>query len=717
MPADSALGEVRPQANTTARTIVDTNYGITNILEVKEARTEIINALKKFEDILIKHCGPLSGYAMLIDQNSLGENFQPSIFTRDGIQILRTVDMVSPLEGYIKNILTYIGTRVDNYAKDGTTTSMLFAARFLRIVLSHVEELPKFSNFKTNQLLEEIIDKFNVYLKQVTFDLKKWASRPVDSRRPGKESIDFDIAYGEYLEDPNNHPRPKLDIKTPTDLTEAEQMKLAGEIAFCQALSSSGGDIELARVMQRIFEASPPVSWEFISFNNSPKETDKLFIADVPDYDIKFPSSPCLAGAIMFNHALQTEYLQEDVRVAIVLDPLSDGDLVTEKLIKYLETYPKNKPIMVVAPAVDPGITFAIRDMNIDRPEPIRLWIYQGSTVIASQTYSWELMIAAAICGAEPYSNKTMAEDKFTDVNTFMTKKVHYHDGTMYLYSTIEPLEDTCLHPFYVYPEKSTKYYQELLQSLKKQIDLYTQGHKPDGRTLSYFMEMLNKLVCIHRPTLLLGGTTHDQVASAPVAQDVLGAIMSSLKHGALINGCYAAYLAINRTCAEYVRIYSLADYYYLDRPKEEHQFKRLISFDLMQALGGVIQATYANRNYTVTANADEAFADNNHSCIPTEPYINHEANGCNEYGDHGLVPEVFDNIFTQGLNSLWTFREEQLEYDGAAVKNYPVMHPAAIYQEMMKRVKEMLLKVILTNQIIIHGGVVLNKEEDKHGS
>lgn len=711
MSADSALGEARPQANITARTIVDTNYGITNILEIKEARTQIINALKKFEDVLIKHCGPLSGYAMLIDQNSLGENFQPSIFTRDGIQILRTVDMVSPLEGYIKNILAYIGTRVDNYAKDGTTTSMLFAARFLRIVLSHVEDLPKFSNYKTNQLLEEVITKFNNYLKELTFDVNKWASKPVDLQHPNKESIDFEIAYRDYLKDPVNHPRPDIRIDIPDNLSEAEQMKLAGEIAFCQALSSSGGDLELARVMQQIFEASPPVSWEFITFNNSPKETDKLFIADVPEHDIKFPASPCLPGAVMYNHALQTEYLQDDVRVAIVLDPLSDGDLVTEKLIKYLEDYPGDKPIMVIAPAVDPGITFAIRNMNMTREEPVRLWMYQGNTVIASQTYAWELMIAAAICGEEPYNKKTQVEDKYEDINTFMTRKVHYHDGTMYLYSSVEPLKDTCLHPYYVHPEQGPQYYQELVKSLKTQIDLYTNGHKPDGRTLTYFMEMLNKLVCIHRPTLLLGGTTHDQVASAPVAQDVLGAIMSSLKHGALINGCYAAYLAINRTYRYYTYDDNIGNYEDLT----ERKFKGLISHDLMEALAGVVQATYCDRNYVTKVDPTDKFDDDTKKCIPTTTYL--DSHFRDELGHRHLVPEVFDNIFTDGLNSLWLFREEQLNTDDA-VKDYPVMHPVAIYQEMMRRVQEMLLKVILTNQIIIHGGVVLNKEEeDKHGS
>ena len=101
-------------ADPSMRSVVNTNFGITNIVSMKESKQHILDVLGRCCDILTEHCGPKSGYAMLISEYGVNESFQPSIFTRDGIRILNSIDCISPLEKYIKNMLTYIGGRVDN---------------------------------------------------------------------------------------------------------------------------------------------------------------------------------------------------------------------------------------------------------------------------------------------------------------------------------------------------------------------------------------------------------------------------------------------------------------------------------------------------------------------------------------------------------------------------------------------------------------------------
>ena len=474
-------------ADPSARSIVNTNYGITNIVSMKDSKKHILDMLDRCCAILTDHCGPKSGYAMLISEYGVNESFQPSIFTRDGIRILNSIDCISPLEKYIKNMLTYIGGRVDNYAKDGTTTSMLFAAAFLRKVLDTFNTNVALSGYAYSCIAKDIFDEVQKRLDNYKFTVESLCS------------------------DPTN---------------EAELIKAAGIVAFVQALSSSGGNIVLAKAMKSIFEASPKVAWEFISYTNSRKESAEEFSVEVPEHDIKLR---CSLGTItngILNYALGTEYLDEDVRVFIYSDALINGTFKEINVMEYFTNYPTDKPLVFITQSPDPNVVKAINDLNTKRQKPITLWVYMSDLHIAGAEYPWELILANAICGCEPFDT-AYAGDKMTDAYTFVAKKIHFQNGYIYIYDTVEREPESCLHPFYAHPDKATEYYKGVREGLEKQIDLYKNGHNPNGDALKYFTEMLNRLACPHRPTLKLGGTVHDQVANADVVQDVLGAIMS----------------------------------------------------------------------------------------------------------------------------------------------------------------------------------------------
>lgn len=646
--ARNPLGEPSPVANVNARTIVNANYGISNIVDIDETEDAITRALRQCEDVLKKHCGPLSGYAMLIDQAGSGIDFRPSIFTRDGIRILRSVDTVSPLETYVKDMLTYIGTRVDNYAKDGTTTSMLFAACFIRYILERKKDLPHLSNYEYILATQEVIDAFEESLKKFTFDVERFAGKK------GK-------------------------------LTEAEEMKVAGEIAFCQTLSSSGGDLDLALTMKKIFEASPRVTWDFITYHNSPKETDKPFYVEVPDYDIKLRCHLATNGAKVYNRAVGSEYLAQNIRTIVSSDGLIAGSTKVESLIKYIQTYPDDEPLAIIAPAFNNEITMMIDDLNSTRKNPISLWMYVTTTMLSGSSYAWELMITNAICGCEPYNTVCTNGKEFSDEFTFIAKELSFHDGCLYITSSVEPLKDSCIHPYYANPEIATEYYKDVLHMIQDQIDAYTNGHKPDGTTLQYYIEMLNRICCVHRPTLLLGGTVHEQIANAEVANDVLGAIMSTLKHGSTINGCLSALLAAHRT----LQLLAVRN----DDNTRMRQFKDILIDGIVEGLELVVNTTYTDdTNPDVKA-----------------PYVEFLTSTVYDDADNVCNSKNYVNVFG-GCCDLDTFRKEYMN-TGDAVKYYPVMHPVGIYTEMMKRAREILLKFILTNQIIVHGGVVLNDE------
>jgi hypothetical protein len=85
-----------------AKLVVNTNLGLTNVVRLRDVDSIITDTLNVCKYRLFAHCGPYSRYAMLLNGFTAGENFEPSLFTRDGIRILSAIEFVSPLERYIQ---------------------------------------------------------------------------------------------------------------------------------------------------------------------------------------------------------------------------------------------------------------------------------------------------------------------------------------------------------------------------------------------------------------------------------------------------------------------------------------------------------------------------------------------------------------------------------------------------------------------------------------
>lgn len=605
--------------NESAKLVVNTNLGLTNVISIDDSEDIILETLETCRNILFSHCGPHARYAMLLNGYTAGEKFEPSVFTRDGIRLLSAVEFVSPIERYIQDLLTYIGGRVDNFAKDGTTTSMLITAKFIQEVLS---------------------DRYE-YMGVSTVDVAKWINNYFVELDKDLNKYKFTVEkIAEFI----NH-----------DYTETDLIKAASIVAYMQALSSSGGNIQLAECVREIFASSPKMAWDFISYQNNPKESDVPYSVFVPEYDIKFKASLATASSNIFNKALGTEYEEEDVRCIIDIDGLVPMAFNTIQTMQYINDYPIDKPLMIVVPSVDPSIVRDIDKLNHTRVVPIALWQYMSDMRIRNSGLDFELQIANAICGCTPYKFREDTSANMSDAYTFVAKRVHFFGGYIHIYDTAPKLEDSCLHPYYVDKTKATKYYNDLREAIEVQLDLHDNNARSDTQMRGYLVETLNRLACVHRPTLYVGGTVHDQVANADVVQDVLGAIMSSLKHGFFVNGVWSF-------------------------------------FDIVRAI---------NDNYQ---------NDVVHDCL------------CN------AIRTVWDHLYNKSTDlyqldkgSYWNILNDKpsnIEFfikdmDGYAKENnYPILHPVGIYTELLKRMNELAIRFMLTDKIIVRGGVVM--PEDK---
>lgn len=604
--------------NESAKLVVNTNLGLTNVISIDDSEDIILETLETCKNILFSHCGPHARYAMLLNGYTAGEKFEPSVFTRDGIRLLSAVEFVSPIERYIQDLITYIGGRVDNFAKDGTTTSMLITAKFIQEVLSERCKFDGVSTVDVTRCINKYFTDLNKDINKYKFTVEKIA-----------ELINFDYS-------------------------EADLIKAASMVAYMQALSSSGGNIQLAECVREIFASSPKMAWDFISYQNNPKESDVPYSVYTPEYDIKFKASLATASSNIFNKALGTEYEEEDVRCIIVSDGILPEAFNTIEIMQYVSNYPVDKPLMIISPSIDPNIIREIDKLNRQRTVPIAIWQYMSDMRVRNSGLDFELRITNAICGCTPYEYRTDISEKMSDKYTFVAKRVHFFGGYIHIYDTAPKQEGTCLHPYYVDKTKATAYYNDLREAIETQLDLYDNNARSEMQMRSYLVETLNRLACVHRPTLYVGGTVHDQVANADVVQDVLGAIMSSLKHGFFVNGIWSF-------------------------------------FDITRTLSN-------HRNDVV------------HECL---------CNSIRTVWNH-LYKEVTD-LYELDRGSYWNILNDKpsnveffiKDMDGYAKENnYPILHPVGIYTELLKRMNELAIRFMLTDKIIVRGGVVM--PEDK---
>jgi hypothetical protein len=638
------------QLDPSARAIVNAGFDKSNILSMEESLPRIRMTLDKCQKILKEHCGPQAGYAMLVENMTAGIEYRPNIFTRDGIGILKSVEFMSPMERYIKDMLTYIGSRVDSAAKDGTTTSMLFAALFLNRVFDKLDELHAcgLSFFQMNKAIEALFNKIIESLETYAFSIERTAKS--------------------------------------TEIDEEVKVRTAGLVAFMQALSSSGGNVELAIAMKEIFEKSPSVAWDFISSRSSIKETESAFKVEVCEYDYRIKAITALEGIL--TKALNSEYEAEDVEIIVLTTSTQGNEIRSEKLIQYLRNS-EDKNIIVIAPAFDGRLTGTAYRLNAQREHKIALWQFSPEHKLAGVSYSYELLGLAAVSKIEIPFDMDESTDELLPRHIAKAKKVVWHDTYLEFYGLYERTDNN-LHPFYSHPETATGFYNDVRRALEHQLSLYKEGHKAEGNMSSVFLELLNRIACVHRPTLRLGGQTHEQQANADVVKDVQGAIMSSLNNGFLINGPISIFRAIMDTCEYYETLTVPEGNAHIAKVLE---FQNIIVNAMAECGEDILSVVYGTGD-------DYPTMDMYHT---PDIYYNSLSKD-NQARDYWEFIERIKTV--KDINNL---SEEALELG----VQYPVLQPKRITIELLKRIKELLMKFVNTNKIVVYGGVVI-KEENK---
>lgn len=99
------------------------------------SNSELLKSCKKYENLLEPYCGPFAKYGCIIS-GTYGNAYTVDIFTKDGITLVSSTTPENFVDVMLQRILVTIGQKVDITAHDGTTTAMLL---FLKIISSWFE--------------------------------------------------------------------------------------------------------------------------------------------------------------------------------------------------------------------------------------------------------------------------------------------------------------------------------------------------------------------------------------------------------------------------------------------------------------------------------------------------------------------------------------------------------------------------------------------------
>lgn len=609
--------------------------GTCNVYDMtsEENKNRVIAALDFCTELLQRHAGPYSKYSMSI---KLSEG-SVAKFTRDGISIIKNLQYVAPLEQHIKSILVYIGELVDDAAKDSTTTAMILAAQFLK------------------SLLKSGMDVYDT---------------PGGIIRKYKADVDAFMKYLQTTEGSTLEQWTKILIDSGLS-AEAAEYKAAGKIAYAQAMSSSGGNVELARAMETIFSTCPKVCREYTSFYGTDRETDEEFIVDKLDYDFSLDCSIAHNSAKVFNAALGTEYKRDGVTVIISEEQLIDGTMCTENVRVYLRDHP-DETVVVIAPMYSPDLV----KYGASTLGKHTFWQHVSTYRSGGDNYMGDLMLAKLLSKGE------LADEE--DIKIVKDVTVHYRNGAMFLTNFYpEADEHAVLHPYYKVFEKvengelsiddcdiNQRLYIKVIREVLAGLDLYRNQRLVNTDRETLFIKALERMAAYRRTILRIGGATHSTIANQDVAKDVIGAIMTSLRDGFNSGGLVNLLMATEA-------IQPLAN-------------KHLAS--LAYAIVETANGIYNTNGIKTNINPDLKYYD-----------VVDDINDAYAQGD---IP---CNILTEE-SSLTDYREFVLgDYD-----KWPVLQPLKGVEYMLKCVIDLCLKVALSTEMTVQNSFMLSNKKDK---
>jgi hypothetical protein len=459
-----------------------------NITDRQEVHEQMLDTLKDLVMVLKEHCGPMGRYAVITDpHNPMAE----PVFTKDGINIVRSIKYDDRISEFTRSSLEYIGSRIETSAGDGTTSAMLICANMLKVLL---EEISKSKCILSNTEYTVVYDK-----------VKSMIMKEYDKR--------FTPILEHVVKDGDGKPTERY-------------MKAIRNISYWQAYTSSHGDVELSKSISELFTNTPIEAWDNIVLESSRYETSFRYGIEVDDAQYTLVNvRPFPVSQMKQELGLSCNREKSRTIISKMAPCLAIVD--TAPLIKKIDDAIVNgEELTVICP-----------DDFKDAPT-----LYHFDELF-NQHPDHKVVIMLVHC-----------RDQLNDILGAYTLGIPGRDEEGEHHLTYRfSAKDSCLRIMdglypettnVMYPYTDVQEYKELLSQVKEVLKGLKDKPAQQGTAglIKHVQKFLMKLTVIKRHSLLLGGASYDNVTAVDVAIDALSATKKSLTKGFVLGGNKSLY-------------------------------------------------------------------------------------------------------------------------------------------------------------------------------
>jgi hypothetical protein len=438
--------------------------------------------------------------------NSADPTLQIRAFIRDGSKVLGAIECINPAQEHLKSAIAYIGRRVDQSCKDGTTTSMLMACNFIRNMLEASDKFENYSIYEMNLAFAKMFDQVLNSSKDIVLKVEDLEKR-------------FDISRQQAI----------------------------GKMAYIQSLTASGGNIELAKAIEEIFLNMPLAgSSSSIDYRTRNVETEKTFSVGVENCEYRFRNIAIDSCSI---HHLNREggrvYEADDVNLLVLPKNIMDVSDETTKIIEYfteIGTEDTIKPHVVMVPATSQGIGVTVREFFRKWMELTKAVVIVGVYPTESTRYGlpWKALSINGKANVKSFGY----DDMLPDIRECIIEGASVHvDRTDIRISNIIPdvVEGDNSHPALKnmdkYPQFKASY-----QKIDEILELCRNEHTANIAEITELETGLSDLLYVNKMYLDIGGTSHDVIAGKALAEDCIGSAIQAIDAGIVVNAMYKMY-------------------------------------------------------------------------------------------------------------------------------------------------------------------------------
>lgn len=475
-----------------SRQVLNSHIGVMNMISRDDLRGVMMDTFKQVRELLTDHCGPYGKFAVIVDPTN--PTAEP-VFTKDGINIIRSLEYMSPMQDLVRRMVAYIGGKIESAAGDGTTSSMIMVVS----ALEYLTNILSTSSYKYTY--QQLVDIMDLFIERTEEQYSLHVITP--DKFAQYHNVDKQVA-----------------IRT---------------IAYRQAMSSSHGDTVLSNAVADMFSIIPEDSWDLVCFMRESYETNKRIETVIEDDQYVLDCN--VFHPHMLNKEMGTECIFDDAELLVLCTDLMNSEaFIYPKVKQYLEkktpiasngsngSETKYVPSVLIIPnGVNLDTKLELEKLmkdNVDKD--IFIFVHTVDNPRMN-----DLVALSLVNGFRPFVGNT-----FNELNISKGVSGRYRNGQLKLNGLYVPNGDSIYHP--LIGSKTFRDMDLAIDSIKQVVSKMKQDTltKSLSKDITYFERLHNKIKLTRRAIVKIGGSSHDNAAAVDVVMDTVSSVRIALTKG-----------------------------------------------------------------------------------------------------------------------------------------------------------------------------------------